>query len=582
MTAATSNFDPVRLEMLWSRLLSISDEMAVTLTRTAFSPIVRDAHDYGCSVFDADANLIAMGEDATPGLSVSAMISVKNMLKVYPPDTLQPGDVLILNDPWLATGHLLDLTIVTPVFFEEQLAGYAASVAHHMDIGGRKTTPHSTEVYEEGLFLPVLKLYKAGQPNDTLFRILASNVRVPDMVIGDVHAQVAANKLGAKRICALLSENGWSDLNMLGAEVLSRSEAAMREALAKIPDGEYRGGLVIDGFEQDLQIVATVTVAGSDLTIDFAGTSPQVDRGINCVLPITEGIALLGLQLALRPDVPTNGGVARPLTVKAPSGSLLAAEYPAPVVGRSLVLDHLPPAIFIALADAIPEHINAVSGGPVWSERFYGNRSDGSPFFVLQLLNGGQGARPGKDGVSALSFPNNVATIQAEIFEANVPLLVERKGLVRDSGGPGKFRGGLSQEFRIQVLPEVGGPIILSIRADRTRNPAPGLFGGNPGRPGRIRRNGEEPLPPKQPVTIHPADVVSWQLAGGGGYGDPFARDAEAVLADVIDGLVSTEAAEREYGVVIRGQPPRVELDRAATDALRAGQASEAATGVPA
>ncbi len=529
-------------------------------------------------MFYAEVKLVAIGEDATPGLSVSAMISVKNMLEVYPPKTLRPGDVLILNDPWLATGHLLDLTVVTPVFYNDRLAGYAASVAHHMDIGGRKTTPNSTEVYEEGLLIPVLKLYEAGEPNDTLFRILASNVRVPDMVVGDVHAQVAANKLGAKRICALLSDNGWSDLNVLGGEVLARSEAAMREALATIPDGEYRSELLIDGFERDLQIVATMTVEESELTIDFSGTSPQVDRGINCVLPITQGVVLLGAQLALRPDVPTNGGLMRPLTVKAPAGSLVAAEYPAPVVGRSLVLDHLPPVIFLALAEAIPHQICAVSGGPVWSERFYGNRADGSPFFVLQLLNGGQGARPDRDGISALSFPNNVATIQAELFESDVPLIVERKGFVCDSGGPGKFRGGLGQEFRIRLLSDVSEPITLSIRADRTRNPAPGLFGGLPGGSGSIWRNGVEPLPPKKPVAVQMEDVVSWQLAGGGGYGNPFTRDPEAVLADVIGGLVSLEAAEREYGVVIGGQPPGLELDRDATLCLRTDKGPKALT----
>mgnify|MGYP002621818142 CR=1 FL=1 len=563
------DYDPIKLEMLWSRLLSIADEMAVVLTRTAFSPIVRDAHDYGCSVFDAKGNMIAIGEDATPGLSVSAMVSIQHMLEVYDPQTLQPGDVLITNDPWLATGHLLDLTIVTPVFLNEKLAGFVVAVAHHMDIGGRKTTPDSREVYEEGLFIPVLKLYDAGQANDTLFRMIASNVRVPDMVVGDVHAQVTANALGARRVVELLEENGWETLNELGAAVLAKTEQAMRQAIERIPDGVYRGELVIDGIDHDLKLVATVNVAGSELSIDFTGTSPQVDRGINCVFPITQGVALLGLQLALQPNVPTNSGLMHPLKISAPSGSLLAAEYPAPVVGRSLVLDHIQPLIFMALADALPKQLCAVSGGPVWSERFYGQRKDGSRFFVLQLLNGGQGARPDLDGVSAVSFPGNVATIPIELFEEGVPLLVERKGLVIDSGGPGHTRGGLGQEFQVRVLEDVNSEVVLSIRADRTRNPAPGLFGGGSGSRGQITLNGSRPLPPKKPVQVVAGDVIHWQHAGGGGYGDSLQRPADRVMADVRDGLVSVEMARSAYGVVIRGKHPDLSIDLDATASLR-------------
>jgi N-methylhydantoinase B len=569
-STGSDTFTSARLEVLWSRLLAMADEMAVALTRTAYSPIVRDAHDYGCAIFDANGDMLAIATDATPGLSVSAMVSVRNMLEVYPAAGLRPGDVLITNDPWLATGHLLDLTIVTPVFHQGRLAGYTVAVAHHMDIGGRKTTPDSTEVYEEGLLLPVLKLYEEGRANETLFRILAGNVRVPEMVIGDVHAQVAANALGAQRMGELLTENGWADLGMLGREILARAEGAMRGAIARIPSGTYRGELPIDGFDEALRIVATVTVRGSELSIDFTGTSPQVNHGINCVLPITQGVTLIGLQLALDPKVPINSGILRPLQMTAPSGSVLAARHPAPVVARSMVLDHIPPVIFLALAEAIPGQVCAASGGPVWSERFYGRRTDGRSFFALQLLNGGMGARPERDGVSALSFPNNVASVPVESFEVAMPLLVERKGLIADTGGPGQRRGGLGQEFRVRVLPEVAGEVTLSIRADRTRHAAPGLREGKPGRVGRVVRNETEALHPKRPVMVRPGDVISWQLAGGGGYGDPYIRDTVQVVADVRAGWVTVEAAQREYGVVVTGMPPDVQVDEDATRALRA------------
>ena len=561
--------NPAVLEMLWSRLLSIADEMAVVLTRTAFSPIVRDAHDYGCSVFDAKGNMIAIGEDATPGLSVSAMVSIQHMLEVYDPQTLQPGDVLITNDPWLATGHLLDLTIVTPVFLNEKLAGFVVAVAHHMDIGGRKTTPDSREVYEEGLFIPVLKLYDAGQANHTLFRMIASNVRVPDMVVGDVHAQVTANALGARRVVELLEENGWETLNELGAAVLAKTEQAMRHAIERIPDGVYRGELVIDGIDHDLKLVATVNVDGSEMSIDFTGTSPQVDRGINCVMTYTMGLTLVSIKMLVERRTPINGGCMPPLHITAPKGTILSAEYPAPVVGRSLIGQHVQPTLALALSEALPNDICAVSGGPVWSERFYGQRKDGSRFFVLQLLNGGQGARPDLDGVSAVSFPGNVATIPIELFEEGVPLLVERKGLVIDSGGPGHTRGGLGQEFQVRVLEDVNSEVVLSIRADRTRNPAPGLFGGGSGSRGQITLNESRPLPPKKPVQIVAGDVIRWQHAGGGGYGDPLQRPTDRVVADVRDGLVSVEKARSSYGVVIGGHHPDLSIDLDATASLR-------------
>ncbi|MBM3525648.1 MAG: hydantoinase B/oxoprolinase family protein [Alphaproteobacteria bacterium] len=511
-----------------------------------------------------------MANDCTPGLAVSAMISVKNMLAQYPAETLTPGDVLITNDPWLATGHLLDLTIITPVFHRGTLAGYAAAVAHHMDMGGRKTTPDTTEIYEEGLFLPVLKLYEGGRVNDTLLRILASNVRVPEMIVGDVHAQVAANAIAGRRINELIEENGWGDLNDLGGEILARAEAAMRGAIGRIPDGEYRSALVIDGFERDLTIATSIRVAGDEMAVDFTGTSPQVNRGINCVLPITQGKVLIALRMALRPDVRLNGGILRPLRITAPEGSLLRARYPAPVGARSLVSDHILPAIFLALADALPDSVSAVPGGPIWGMRFYGQHADGRPFYVLNLMNCGMGARPIADGLPSVSFATNVATIPVETFEAGgAPVYVERKSLLPDSGGPGRFRGGLGQEFRVRILPEAAPDTVVGYRADRTRNPALGIFGGGPGRLGEVIRNDREPLHPKKPTTLAPGDVVSWRLPGGGGYGDPLTRDFARVLDDVVAGWVSREAAASDYGVVIRGERPHLRVDEAASRELR-------------
>ncbi len=563
------NFDPARLEILWSRLLAIPDEMAVTLTRTAFSSIVRDAYDFGCAIFDAKGNMIAMANNATPGLSVSSMASVRNMLDVYPAEILKPGDVMITNNPWIATGHLLDLSIVTPVFYQGHLAGYTAAVAHHMDIGGRKTAPDSTEIYEEGLFLPFLKLYDQGQANTTLFKILERNVRVPEMVLGDLHAQVAANSKGAQRICEFLEENGWFDLNHLGKEILDRSERAMRGAISALPDGSYRGELVIDGFDQDLLLVATVSVNNSELTVDFTGTSKQVNRGINSVLLFTQGLTFVALKMLLDPKTPINSGCIRPLQIFAPPGTILAARYPAPVVARTVVAQHLQSVLLMAFSDKDLDRFCAPSGGPVWVERFYGDQLADKSFFVLQLLNGGMGARNDSDGISALSFPGNVATIPTELFEAGVPLVVERKGLICDSGGVGRFRGGLGQEFRVTLLPEVEGPITLSIRADRTRNRAPGLSGGLPGGLAKIIRNGKEFLPAKQKVLMHPGDVISWQLPGGGGYGNPLEREPERVLADVVNDLVSINSAENDYGVILRENSSGLEVDFSATIKFR-------------
>jgi N-methylhydantoinase B len=550
VTVAKSTFDPVTLEIFWQRLIAICDEMAATLQHTAFSSVVREARDFACALFDSGGNMLAQASNSTSGLLGSTFVSVKNICQHYPPEQMIPGDILVTNDPWLCTGHLLDITMVTPVFHRSRLVAFAACVVHHLDIGGRAQSPEASEVYEEGLNLPVLKLYKAGEPNEDLYAIIRSNVRASDKVLGDIHAQVAASLIAVTRVRELLDEERLESLDQIGHEILGRSEQAMRAMIAQIPDGTYRHGMEIDGFDEPLHLQVAITVRGTEMLVDYTGTSSQIKRGLNCVLNMTRSSTLIGVRCAVDPKVPNNQGVILPVHVTAPGGSLLNTTPPSPVVARSTVAMQLPSAVFGALSQAIPQRVVATSG-TLWILAFDGRDNSGRPYLVVQMVNGGMGARPHKDGLSARSYPGNVSPTSAELLEADMPIIVERKALLPDSGGPGRYRGGCGQEFRIKVREDARFPVRVAIRADRLRYPAPGVLGGRPGSLGSLMKNGEATLHDKRPAVLAPGDVVSWCVPGGGGFWDPLGREPEAVGRDFRRGLVSMAAAWDLYGVVL-------------------------------
>lgn len=537
--------DPVTLEILWSRLVTVTNEQAAALQRTSFTPIVRESGDLSAAVFDARGRMLAQAVTGTPGHINSLATSMVHFLAEFPPEALEPGDILITNDPWKTSGQLNDLSVVTPVFMGGKLVGFLGNCCHAMDIGGRGLSADASEVFEEGLYVPMMKLYAAGQPNETLLKILAGNVRAPFEVLGDVHAQVAGNQVGADRLLEYLEDFGLPDLEALGDEICDRSEKALRDAIRKLPDGDYRKVIHTDGIEEPVRIECTVKIRGDEILVDYTGSSEQVDRGMNVVLNYTAAYTSYALKCAISPEVPHNEGSFRPVKTWAPEGSILNPLPPAAVAARHIVGHFLPHAIFGALVKIIPERVLAEGAGNIWLTSVRGTGRD--RFVTVFFAAGGTGSRPTKDGLSTTSFPSGIATAPVEVIETTSPLVIRRKELRCDSGGPGRFRGGLGQTIDVEV--RTAEPFIVSSLADRMRYEAEGYEGGKSGAPGGFRTSlGTRPNP-KLSISLPAGTTFSLQLPGGGGFYSPAARDPEAVARDVAEGLVSQAAALREYGV---------------------------------
>ena len=538
------SFDPVHLEVLWNRLLSVANEQQTTLVRTAFSTIVRESLDLACGIFDARGRMVAQSLTGTPGHINPMATGAKHLLAAYPPETLSPGDVLITNDPWLTAGQVNDFTVLSPVFRGDRIVAYFSNCCHSPDVGGRILSAEAHEVFEEGLQVPITKLFVQGEPNEELIKIIRANVRTPDETVGDLYAQAASNAVGARSLLQMMDEFQLETIEPLSDAIISRSEQAMRDGIAALPDGRYTHTLFSDGFEQPLRIRVAVTIDGDALTIDFDGSSEQSRRGINVVFNYTQGYASFAMKAAISPDVPHNEGAFRPVRVVAPEGSILNCRRPAAVASRHLVGHFLPSAIFGALAQAVPDRVLAGSADPIWMSVWRGDRSNLTLFML-----GGMGARPTKDGLNTTGFPSGVAGVPTEVVETQAPLLVEQKALRPNSGGAGENRGGLGQCIRLRYRGESDGSV--SGMVDRIDYAAAGLHGATSGATGRFEMN-DEAVTPKTVLTLHQDDRVTMATPGAGGYGDPKQRDPQAVLADVIDGYLTIEEAERAYGVTIR------------------------------
>jgi N-methylhydantoinase B len=578
-------FDPIILEVLWNRLLSVANEQQVALMRTAFSSIVRESQDLACGVFDTRGQMIAQSLTGTPGHINPMATGAKHLLAAYPPATLRPGDVLITNDPWLTAGQINDFTVLTPVFKActgggEIIVGYFANCCHAADVGGHILSAEAHEVYEEGLRVPIMKLFDRGEPNHELLKIIRANVRTPDETVGDLYAQASCNAVGGRSLLQMMDEFGLESIDPLADAIIERSERAMRDAIRKLPKGRYEHEVWSDGFEEPIRIRVAVTIAAEDITIDFAGSSPQSRRGINVVMNYTHGYASFAMKAAISPDVPHNEGAFRPVHVSAPRGSILNCVEPAAVASRHLVGHFLPGAIFGALAPVLPGRLLAGGADPIWLSVWRGTREhSGEPFMVTVFQVGGTGARASKDGLSTTGFPSGVAGVPAEVIETLAPLIQHRRQLRTDSGGAGQQRGGLGQATEISARGRE--PWSVSAMIDRTQFAAQGLEGGRPGGLGEFLKDNEQPLQPKTVIWFEPETYVQLNPPGGGGYGDPFAREPERVLDDVVNGYVSIEAAEREYGVMVRYSggshrlvrlPEHYSIDWPTTEQRRHGQ----------
>ncbi|MEM0908110.1 MAG: hydantoinase B/oxoprolinase family protein, partial [Pseudomonadota bacterium] len=395
------SLDQLKLEVLWNRLIGTVNEQAAALMRTSFTSIVREAGDLSAGVFDRRGRMIAQAVTGTPGHINSMATSMGHVLKVYPVDSLGEGDVIITNDPWMTAGQLNDITIFTPVFYKGRCVGFFANCCHALDIGGRGLAADSREIYEEGLQIPILKLYDQGVPNKTLFALLKANVRATDEVLGDLHSQIVGNEVGARQLKAFLDEFDLDDLEGVADSIVERSEKAMRERILALPDGVYTHSIQTDGYDTPITLSAKVIIQGDTLTVDYDGTSGAIDRGINVALNYTAAYTTYGIKCAISPDIPNNEGSFRPVTVTAPKGSILNCEHPSPVGGRHLVGHFLPTVVFGALSEILPDKVMAASFDALWDTQVYGTRPDGGRFAYVWFAAGGCGAIKGRDGLSA-------------------------------------------------------------------------------------------------------------------------------------------------------------------------------------
>jgi N-methylhydantoinase B len=573
--------DPITLEVIRNGLSSIADEMALIIMRSAYSPVVRDIMDYSTGLCDPQGRIIAQGLNLP--IQLCSFPRVMRFLKQRFGDDMARGDVFITNDPYGSGGqHLPDVYVLKPIFRSDSLIGFAATVAHHTDLGGLvpgSVAIYATEIQQEGLRIPLMKLHERGRPNRSLLSLIEANTRQPIEVLGDLRAQMAACTVAERGLLAMVDRHGAGFTTYVDA-LHDHAEAMMRETIRELPNGVYVGEDYLDGLGEKptpLRIRATVTVRDDTIEIDFAGTADQVAASINCPISLPESAAFTAIRCLSRRDIPSCDGYLRPITVTAPEGCLLNPVYPAACGARGVVGYRVFDTIMQALAKVVPERaIGGSEGGPFLMAA--GGSWQGRQFVLNEMLVGTWGARADRDGIEGISNPAaNISNQPIEMIEAEMPVEITRYGFIADSGGPGRNRGGLAfvREFRFHQ--ETG----FNLRGDRRDHPPFGIDGGAAGAPSAhilVSPDGSERLLPAMPMrgfTARAGDILRLCGAGGGGFGDPFAREPERVLADVIEEKVTVSGAARDYGVVV--DPAMLTVDEAATRALRAGALKGAA-----
>lgn len=568
-----SELDPITFAVLKSAVESIVDEMAYTVMRTARSPIVRDVLDYSTTMTDAKGRILAQAK--TVALHLGAVPDAMEALLARFSGNIHPGDVIIFNDPYEGGMHLPDIFMFKPIFHRDEHIGFSVVICHHCDVGGRvpgSNASDSTEIFQEGLRLPPLKLYERGVRNDVVFEIIGRNVRLPDLVIGDLEAQLATCALGERELLRMVDKYGPETFNQFLNDFLDYGERLTRNEIARWPEGSYEFTDYIDGDGFDpspIPIKVTITVKGGHLTVDFDGSSPQVRGAINSTLSFVKSATYLAIRCTLDSEVPNNSGVYRAIDVKAPKGSFLNPHFPAPVAARALTGYRVVDTVLGALSQIVPDRVAAAGegGNSVVCIGGY-DKETREPFVMVDMINGALGARAGRDGIDAVTNPSqNMSNMPVELMESTYPIRIEEYSLRPDSCGAGRQRGGLSVIRQYRLLADEA---ILQLRTDRYNHQPYGLFGGRPGAPSRnylsVNGSARELLDSKVTRTIRKGDVIRHEQAGGGGYGDPLQRPLEAVLEDVLDGKITEGFAREHYLVAIRdGQ-----IDRQATAELRA------------
>ena len=536
-----SDVDAIRLQVMWNRLISVVEEQAMTLIRTAFSTSVREAGDLSAGVYDVQGRMLAQAVTGTPGHVNTMAEAVGNFLAAIPRQQMFDGDTYVTNDPWLGTGHLHDITMVTPVFHGDALIGFFACTAHVVDVGGRGFGADGKSVYEEGIQIPIMKFAERGEVNTTLVALLRANVREPDQVVGDFYALAACNDVGRDRLRAMLDETGETDLQRLGGFILERTRAAMLDRLADLPKGSWSNEMVTDGYDDPIALKAAVTVTDEGVLVDFDGSAPVSRWGINCPIIYAKAYACYAIKCVLAPDIPNNAASLALFEVTSPD-NVLNAPRPAPVSLRHVLGHMVPDLVLGALAQALPGRIQAEGAGALWNIHISAHPLPGHAgrrAEVLMFNSGGTGARPGLDGLSATAFPSGVHTMPIEATEHTGPIVIWRKELRPDSGGDGATRGGLGQI--IEIAPREGHGFTFSAMFDRCGHPPRGRDGGADGARGRVTLDDGTVMKPKGWQDVPPGRRLILEAPGGGGFGDPAARPADERETDLRRGYVTRD-----------------------------------------
>ncbi|MGF7158717.1 N-methylhydantoinase B [Rhodoligotrophos appendicifer] len=551
----SSAYADVHMQIMWNRLISVVEEQALTLVRTAFSTSVREAGDLSAGVFDRSGRMLAQAVTGTPG-HVNAMAeAVAHFIRIIGEDNIFEGDVYITNDPWRGTGHLHDITVVSPSFKNGKLVAYFACTAHVVDVGGRGFGPDANEVYEEGIFIPIMKFAKRGEVNDDLVNIVRNNVREADQVVGDIYSLAACNETGHNRLIDMMTEFELEDLEALRDFIFENSFKATMERIAALPAGSYENTMRVDGYGSPVEMVIRLDVSDKGVLADFAGTSASSPLGINVPMIYTKAYACFGLKCALAPDIPNNAASLQPFEVTAPEGCILNAVRPSPVAARHVLGHFIPDVVLGALHKMLPDQIPAEGASALWnihvSARPVMNApvsSSGGRFRRAEILmfnSGGSGARSQLDGLSATAFPSGVHTMSVEATENVGPIVVWRKELREGSGGAGEYRGGLGQVIEIGATE--GHEFHFNAMFDRVDNPARGRAGGLPGAAGSVALNDGTKLRGKGRQHVPAGKRLVLHLPGGGGRGEPARRLPELVERDITHGYISADDAAKHY-----------------------------------
>ncbi len=562
--ARPAMLEAIHTQVMWNRLIAVVEEQAQALLRTAFGSVAREAGDLSAGVYDTRGRMLAQAVTGTPGHVNTMAAAVQHFLAKFPPTGMRPGDVYVTNDPWLGTGHLFDYVVVTPVFAAAgrgadavRLIALFASTCHTIDVGGIGFSADARSVYEEGTCIPHLKLVAGGRLNEDVLAIVEANSRNPVEARGDILSLVSSNDVGATRLTEMMAEFSLKRIDALADHIISQSLGATRAAIGRLKDGSWRAHMRLDGYEQPIDLHAELTIDGERIRVDFSGSSPASLRGINSPKCYTDAYSVFGLKCLVAPEVPNNAGSLEPFEVLAPPGLVVSPQRPSPVTARHVVGQMLPDLMFGCLEQALGGAVPAESAGSIWVLAMGHAPGAATPFNVMSVGLGGTGARPTRDGLATTAFPSGVGSIPVEVTETQAPLVFWHKEYLPDSGGTGRFRGGMAQRIVVGARGGIGF-VCTAATFDRRDNPARGRSGGAPGAAGQVVIETAEAATPfvgKGVISVPPGGRLRVDLPGGGGFGDARLRDANQVALDLLNGMISAAPDESLASPPQAGRP---------------------------